>query len=252
MNLQQIQPKIDISTHYENIYTNDTNTETLLPDDQFGYLEELFPDIKDSMSIPNTSAMIGMKVHVASHLPCSAKSNGIDYHHHGSNMQPIAPAAVNPANMGLMYPLRLNSISPDQQLQVSPIKTIRKRRLDAIVEPLVTGGKDILEEQRKERNRKHAKRSRQRKKSLTDDLQQSLMTLKEENSKLREEIYTAIGNKKKVDSMVDSKVSISTAQFIQELKGSKNRVVDDQTNAFLKNLAKNAMKCADEFPRVDG
>jgi hypothetical protein len=76
--------------------------------------------------------------------------------------------------------------------------------------------------------------------------------LKEENAKLREEIYTKLGNRKKADSMVDPKASISTDQFIQELKGNKNLVVDDETKSFLKTLSKNAMKCADEFSRIVG
>jgi hypothetical protein len=158
----------------------------------------------------------------------------------------------NPANVALVFPPRLTPGSPDPQEPQATSKSTRKRRIDTIIGEEVTEVKGIIKEQRKERNREHAKRSRQRKKSLTENLQQSLITLKEENTKLREEIYTKLGSRKKVDSMVESKVSISTDQFIEELKGNKNLVVDDETKSFLKTLTKDAMKCADEFSRIVG
>jgi hypothetical protein len=142
---------------------------------------------------------------------------------------------LNPANMALVFPPRLTPVSPDPQKPQETSKGTRKRRIATSIGEEVMEDKDIREDQRKERNRKHAKRSRQRKKSFAENLEQSLMTLKEENAKLREEIYTKLGNRKKADSMVDPKASISTDQFIQELKGSKN-----------------AMKCADEFSRIVG
>lgn len=105
---------------------------------------------------------------------------------------------------------------------------------------------DVLEEQRKERNRKHAKKSRQRRKSLTEDLQQSLNSLKAENSKLREALYTQI-EKPMIDIMIQSKVSKPTDQFIEELKRYRKQALDSKTRACLKTLAKTAAKCADEF-----
>jgi hypothetical protein len=152
--------------------------------------------------------------------------------------------------MVLVFQPKLTPVSPDPQEPQETLKGTRKRQTDTSIVEEVTEDKDTPEEQRKERNRKHAKRSRQRKKCLNEDLQQSLITLKEENAKLREEIYTEVGNRKKVDSMVESKVSISTDQFIQELKGNKNLVVDDKTKSFLKMLTKDGMKCADEFSRM--
>jgi len=58
--------------------------------------------------------------------------------------------------------------------------------------------KPELLEARRERNRKHAKKSRQRKKSLTTDLEQSLEDLKEENLKLRKCIEESFERKKKL------------------------------------------------------
>eukprot|EP00980_Cylindrotheca_fusiformis_P005158 scaffold1092_cov87-Cylindrotheca_fusiformis.AAC.3 len=199
------------------------------------------------------------------------KTNGYGYQAHLPPLS-IAPLMGNGAStnmMGGMYPApsRMSSISTVVSLDQQPAtqkntKKQRKRSLNDLSTtfdtPTMDGiggtneGMDILEEQRKERNRKHAKKSRQRKKSLTEDLQQSLKELKEENSRLREEIYSELGNRQEVDSLVQSKVSISAERFIQELRGSKNRIVNNETRTFLQNLSKNAMKCANEFSRVDG
>jgi single-stranded DNA-specific DHH superfamily exonuclease len=100
---------------------------------------------------------------------------------------------------------------------------------------------DKVQKARRERNKTHAKRSRQRKKSLTGGLQQSLNELKEENVKLRGHIYAIIGQKKTdsmVDSMVDARLASPTKNVIGALKKPENRVVDSSTQAFLQGLRK--------------
>lgn len=59
---------------------------------------------------------------------------------------------------------------------------------------------------RRERNRKHAKKSRLRKKSLTSDLEQSLEVLREENLKLRELIKDHIAKKKEASDAAANSV----------------------------------------------
>lgn len=115
-----------------------------------------------------------------------------------------------------------------------------------------TGGSSdglLVEEQRKERNRKHAKRSRQRRKCLTEDLQQCMSTLRAENSKLREALYSHVGDdqKPKIDSMVISKISKPTDEFIEELKSFRKQALDNKTRTYLRTLSKTATKCAEEF-----
>ena len=77
---------------------------------------------------------------------------------------------------------------------------------------------------RRERNRQHAKRSRLRKKNLTGDLQQSLKDLKEENAKLRSQLFEILGQKK-TESLVQARMSNPAEQFVQNLKQPENRVV---------------------------
>lgn len=93
-------------------------------------------------------------------------------------------------------------------------------------------------EERRQRNREHAKRSRQRKKSLTSTLQQSVDDLKTENTKLREQIYSMIGAEK-TRSLLKAREEKARAQFMTGLRDPANRVMDDKTLAFLKNLRKN-------------
>jgi len=77
-------------------------------------------------------------------------------------------------------------------------------------------------EVRRERNRKHAKKSRLRKKSLTSTLEQSLESLREENTKLRKRIEDHIAKKqeaaataaKSVDTLLEEHRVRSHERFI--------------------------------------
>lgn len=90
----------------------------------------------------------------------------------------------------------------------------------------------------RERNREHAKRSRQRKKAFTGNLQQSVEELKAENKKLREQVYALLG-KAKVDSIIREKKAYADESFLAVVKNPKNRVLDSKTISFLKSLQKN-------------
>jgi hypothetical protein len=88
------------------------------------------------------------------------------------------------------------------------------------------------------RNREHAKRSRLRKKSLTQTLEHSVQELKDENEKLRQEIYGSFG-KDETDSMVKERTATPAERFIAALQQPANRTVDGDTLAFLQALRKN-------------
>ncbi|KAG7344509.1 bZIP transcription factor [Nitzschia inconspicua] len=90
-------------------------------------------------------------------------------------------------------------------------------------------------ELRRERNRVHAKKSRQRKKSLTNTLEDSLQALKEENTKLRESIYQVIG-KAKTNEILEKRITDAHKGFIDCIKS--NRVIDKKSITFLRSFRK--------------
>jgi hypothetical protein len=89
-----------------------------------------------------------------------------------------------------------------------------------------------------QRNSEHAKRSRLRKKSFTETLQTSVEELRNENKKLREQIYAMIGKGKVESKMIEMRAR-SRECFLDAIKNPSNRVVDNSTIAFLKSLQKN-------------
>ena len=89
-----------------------------------------------------------------------------------------------------------------------------------------------------ERNRQHAKKSRSRKKSLTENLRQSLDEIRKENEKLRAQLYKKFGEDD-IKSIIEEKTASPAEKFVAALKKSENKVVDDKTRDFLKELAKN-------------
>jgi hypothetical protein len=62
--------------------------------------------------------------------------------------------------------------------------------------------------------------------------------LRNENKKLREQIYAMIG-KAKVESILNEKRARPRECFLDAVKNPSNRVVDDSTIVFLKSLQKN-------------
>ena len=98
----------------------------------------------------------------------------------------------------------------------------------------------------KERNRIHAKKSRQRRKSLTEDLHNKLEQLKEENEVLRNFIMsrimaknakTSTPSRKELDDMVSQKRAEPTLRFLEQFKSDpKNRRVNSKQIRFLQGL----------------
>jgi hypothetical protein len=91
------------------------------------------------------------------------------------------------------------------------------------------------------RNREHAKRSRLRKKSLTQTLQQSAEEVKAENKKMIQMLQERIG-KDKADAIISERRSRALNFFLGSLRQPSNRVLDDQAASFLKSLKKKLPK----------
>jgi Basic region leucine zipper len=113
----------------------------------------------------------------------------------------------------------------------------------------------------RERNRIHAKKSRLRKKGVTETLQDALLALREENEKLRELIHAKIG-KKVTEDLLEKRCLESHAKFISALTtggggannggqdngGGSRFVVDAKTVSFLRGLRKNVPSVSSTTP----
>ena len=88
-----------------------------------------------------------------------------------------------------------------------------------------------------ERNRQHAKKSRSRKKCLTENLRQCLDDLKDENEKIRSQLYEKFGEDE-IKSIVKQKMATPSDHFIMALKKPQNKAVSDETLTLLKQLSK--------------
>ena len=87
----------------------------------------------------------------------------------------------------------------------------------------------------RQRNRAHAKRSRQRKKSFTESLEKAARNLRRENELLRQHLVASIGVEKLEATMADKKTR-SYEHFISSIQKPKNHVVDHATVMFLQSL----------------
>ena len=88
---------------------------------------------------------------------------------------------------------------------------------------------------KRERNREHAKRSRQRKKSFTDSLQGCVQTLKDENEKLRTLVFEKLGPAEG-KKLIKEQIMTPAEKFIAGIQAS--RVLDATTIQFLSTLRK--------------
>jgi hypothetical protein len=98
------------------------------------------------------------------------------------------------------------------------------------------------EEAKRERNRCHARNSRQRKKSMTCSLKISLDELKAENAKLREQMYIPFGQDK-IDSLVTAQLASPSEKLVSALQKPENRVMDSGAVDFFQGL-RNKISCA--------
>ena len=87
----------------------------------------------------------------------------------------------------------------------------------------------------RERNRQHAKRSRQRKREFTNELEESLQALKAEN----ETLLHLLGNTVTADVVMCRQEELqgrATNQFIEALKRPEHRILDDDALSALRGL----------------
>jgi hypothetical protein len=124
---------------------------------------------------------------------------------------------------------------PAKPTKTKLVASSNKKRRHFAIQARDSEDGEVIEEQRRQRNRDHARKSRLRKKSLTGSLQNSMEELKAENAKLREQIYAAVG-RNKTDSMVEKTLATPTNKFVAGLKKPEHRVVDAETLSFLQGL----------------
>jgi hypothetical protein len=99
---------------------------------------------------------------------------------------------------------------------------------------------DVDDEQaKKDRNRFHAQMSRMRRKSLQQEMQETLTRLHHENALLRCHIATRPGHTGKADRMIQAQKDLHTSLFVAQLQQPKHRIVKGKTLRFLKRLRKN-------------
>jgi hypothetical protein len=110
----------------------------------------------------------------------------------------------------------------------------RRRPATATVTAAATA-KTVLTDDRRDRNREHAKRSRLRKKSLTANLEQSMIELKIENENLRQQVYAKIG-KNETDALIQKRLESPSQKVIAALKMTHNKTLNNDTISFLRSL----------------
>ena len=97
---------------------------------------------------------------------------------------------------------------------------------------------EIMED-RKLRNREHARRSRLKKKGMEIQLKESMEQLKQENQKLRDLITSSsVVDDVDVDTMVQEYVNRPTVNFTKAVEQPENRVLNTKTIQFLQSLSK--------------
>jgi PAS domain S-box-containing protein len=87
-----------------------------------------------------------------------------------------------------------------------------------------------------ERNKDHAKKSRNRKKFLLQSLEQSVALLKEENEKLKHSIKSKLGAAKAEQLLNKSSTAADVDGLLASSQGIANKVLDDPDFSFIKAL----------------
>jgi hypothetical protein len=152
----------------------------------------------------------------------------------------ITPAVMEAASriQRAVSDVSMTSTTPKRMKSTTNNSTnSRKRSLQGMLQADV----DPDEQIRRKRNREHAKKSRQRKKALTDDLQTTVETLRSETEKLRQELYAKLGEEE-VTAILAERKRKEHEDFISALRQPKNRVVDASALKFLKGLSKKLPK----------
>ncbi|CAJ1943477.1 unnamed protein product [Cylindrotheca closterium] len=136
------------------------------------------------------------------------------------------------------------SRAPAMELpQALTISNERKRKMSR-KEAELNLSMDELEE-RRERNRSHAKKSRQRKKAITELLQESVQSLQQANQILRQGLNQEMGEHY-AEQVLESQKELEKQSFLEMLKNPANRVVDASGLAFFKKLQKRVPKDNEE------
>lgn len=126
--------------------------------------------------------------------------------------------------------------APEQVQSIAPaLKASRKRKMSETEAPS-SPKPDDKEDVRRERNRRHAKKSRQRRRQITSELEQSVQALKTENEKLIELLGLTPQDSQAMADKDAAKNQAATDSFIDALKQPKNGVLSDDALSSLREL----------------
>ncbi|KAG7372728.1 basic region leucine zipper domain protein [Nitzschia inconspicua] len=136
---------------------------------------------------------------------------------------------------------RYSSSTASSSSPVSAFNSSNKRKSTLSSAPSVTGVDETI---KKERNRMHAKASRQRRKELMGELQQSLQSLQEENQKLLRFLSNKLGGRTAQQALMKEQAK-PAERLIEQLKQPNARILNTKTIRFLQDLRK-------ELPPLQG
>lgn len=162
-----------------------------------------------------------------------------------SVIQMVGAATISPPATATVFKAAPKAKAAPMVTKSAP----RKRSYSvAVPEPEPTSSDDIdtsnmtfqeQEDLRRERNRHHAKRSRQRKRTYMSQLEDAVGDMRKENERLFELLgMDSARAKANMAKEQELKSVAATDRFIQGLKQPRNRVLDNTTLAFLRELWK--------------
>ncbi|CAB9499888.1 expressed unknown protein [Seminavis robusta] len=156
-----------------------------------------------------------------------------------------APAVVSPPSVTQVFE-SIPAAAPKSSPRKRSFSTISKPApvaAPAAAAPVSSAEANLsFEEQedlRRERNRHHAKRSRQRKRDYMNQLEDAVNDMRKENERLFDLLgMDSTRAKANMAQEEERKQERATAKFIAGLKQPRNRVLDNTTLAFLRELWK--------------
>ncbi|KAL3930227.1 MAG: hypothetical protein SGBAC_011853 [Bacillariaceae sp.] len=153
---------------------------------------------------------------------------------------PSKPTIAKSSSIPSLLPSAYLSTAPSTSTQMMHSSTSsaslgRKRKFSRKEAELNMSAEEL--EGRRERNRSHAKKSRQRKKAITELLQESIQSLQQTNQILRASLDEQLGPQYS-EQFLQNKQAAEKQSFLDALRNPKNRIVDAAGLTFLKKLQK--------------
>jgi hypothetical protein len=237
LNLDQIQSSLAVPSSPNNFATQDQLVMTM------------------AMDNPSSFSFYGDAVAVTPSSSCNGLSDCIDIEPRTLQEMAAAPisAYVSPTPSTTASPIRV-CVSPIPAASNEKKRSYSSSSNASSPEAVDRGAR----EDRRKRNREHAKKSRERKKLHANTLQDSLNELKEENRKLRLQLTTRLGPTR-TEAMFQARLASSptttssetSSPFVAALQNQQSRVIDAETLTFLKKLRTNVPAMLHHHELVD-